>query len=164
MQGVVWITGLSGAGKSTVAGLVRRRLGKLGVRSVLLDGDRMRSIIPFDLGYREADRLLLAGFYARLAKEIAEQGNMVVCSTISLFHQVHEWNRANIVNYVETWLRVPADELRSRGRTARRDTVGANIRAEFPTRPDLVIDNYGSTTADQAGDTIVRTLLAVHRR
>ena len=163
-QGVVWITGLSGSGKSTVTTRLRNRLVKSGIEPVVLDGDRIRAIMPVRFGYEESDRRRLAMFYARLAQEIAGPGRLVLCSTISLFHEVHEWNRENNEHYVEVFLRVPLDELRARdGRAALYaggSAVGSGVTAEFPETPDVLIDNHGATTSDDAADRIMAVLAA----
>jgi cytidine diphosphoramidate kinase len=160
----VWVTGLSGAGKSTVASALNERLTAKGVRPVLLDGDSLRAILPVRMGYEQAERRKLALYYAGLARELAQQGHLVICSTVSLFHEVHEWNRRNIARYLEVWLRVPVPELRARGHRDHlyrtrgvEQVVGVDTEAEFPIRPDIVVSNYGDTTVEQA----VRQVLAV---
>ncbi|MEV7779272.1 adenylyl-sulfate kinase [Kitasatospora sp. NPDC088351] len=122
-------------------------------------------------GYEKADRRRLAMFYAQLAHQLAAQGHLVVCSTISLLHEVHDWNRRPTPGYVEVWLRVPIEELRTReGRAAfygsertdagaLRDVVGVDTRAEFPRTPDVVIDNHGEMTAERAADLILRAVV-----
>lgn len=170
--GVVWITGLSGTGKSTVASIVGGRLTDAGRRPVLLDGDRIRRIMPASPGYTEPERRRVATFYSRLAHEMAGQGHLVVCATISLFHDVQRWNRENIDNYLEVWLRVPLTALKDRegraafydhrslgpGQTALRNVVGVDAPAQFPREADLVIDNFGDTTAHDASDRIMNAL------
>lgn len=166
-SGVIWITGLSGAGKTTVAALVRKELADAGRACVHLDGDQMRAILPVEVGYAEHERRRLAMFYARLARNIAEQGNLVICSTISLFREVHAWNRANIDGYYEIWLRVPAEQLagrsvmtKARGAAEPQDRpsdfVGTTIAPEFPTAAHLVLDNHGEMTASRAASDILR--------
>jgi cytidine diphosphoramidate kinase len=166
--GVVWITGLSGAGKSTVARLVRDRLTELGTAPVLLDGDRMRAILPVEFGYEEAERRKLAFYYARLARELAGQGHLVLCATVSLFHDVQAWNRAHTPGYLEVWLRVPVEVLGRRegraafygagGAPALRNVVGVETPAAFPVAADLVIDNFGDVTPQVAAARIVAAL------
>lgn len=154
--GVIWLTGLSGAGKSTVAELLDERLRVAGVPPILLDGDRLRTIMPVRMGYAREDRRRLARSYSGLAAELAGQGHLVICATISLFHEVHTWNRAHLPNYLEVWLRVPAPELRARTVPYRGclDVVGADILPEFPLRPDLVIDNHPPVSARETADLI----------
>lgn len=165
-HGVVWITGLSGAGKTTVTHLLRDRLAATGRTPIVIDGDRMRALLPNPLGYLENDRRKLAGFYGGLAKELADQGQLVLCATVSMFHEAQAWNRANISSYVEVWLRVPVSALTARNHRpvlygphrSATNVVGVETPAEFPRAADLVIDNFGSTTASDAADAIQATL------
>jgi cytidine diphosphoramidate kinase len=147
--GVVWITGMSGVGKTTVAELVRRRLARSGPPPVLLDGDRVRRVLADEPGFTVEQRRRLAMVYARLAAEIAAQGHLVLCATVSLFHSVHEWNREHLPGYLEVLLRASPEELRRRSKVyGKADVVGVDIVAEFPLSPDLIID---TTTTRPAG-------------
>ena len=115
---VVWITGLSGAGKSTLAHEVVTRMRSAGESLVMLDGDELREV--FGAVVANADnhgregRLALAMQYAHLCRVIAAQGLTVVIATISLFREVHAWNRNNLPGYFEVYLNMPFDELRRR--------------------------------------------------
>src|ERR1700675_1668824 len=129
---VFWITGLSGAGKTTLGLELSSRLRAAGRRVTFLDGDALRSVIAEDLGHSLDDRRRSAMRNARLCRLLAEQGVDVVCATISLFHEVQRWNRKNITGYREIYLRVPMDELR------RRDTKGIYARAENGNGRDVV--------------------------
>ncbi|MEO5363227.1 MAG: adenylyl-sulfate kinase [Magnetococcus sp. DMHC-8] len=115
---VIWITGLSGAGKSTLAGEVVRRLRDQGRAVVLLDGDELREVFgsaSLDARNYERDkRLALALQYAHLCRVIAGQGLLVVIATMSLFKEVHAWNRRHLPGYFEVYLHVPLAELRRR--------------------------------------------------
>ncbi len=150
----IWLTGLSSTGKSAVAGELRALLLARGVVPVQLDGDRVRAALPWPTGYEREERLELARLYGRLAREFVRQGHVVICSTVSLFHEVHAWNREHIPGYLEVWLRAPEDELQRRDRSGRRDVytgargavVGLELAPELPLAPDLVIDNHGAMT------------------
>src|SRR6185295_11699411 len=104
---VVWITGLSGAGKTTVARALVTRLRRVGGAVVHLDGDALREVYGDDAGHREADRQRIGARHARLSRLLASQGVDVVCSTISMFRALWAWNRSHIQRYVEIYLRVP---------------------------------------------------------
>ncbi len=160
---VYWITGLSGAGKTTVGQELWRRLRTAGRSAIFLDGDALREVIAEDLGHSTANRRASAMRNARLCRMLASQGADVVCPTISLFHEVQVWNRRNIPGYCEIYLRVPLDELRRRDpkglyaaadRGDLRDMVGLDVPAEVPEAPNLVLDNFGSLDSSTAVDRI----------
>lgn len=115
---VVWITGLSGAGKSTLAHEVVARLRAAGEAVVMLDGDELREVFGAVAtnaqNHGREGRLALALQYAHMCRVIATQGLTVVIATISLFKEVHAWNRVNLPGYFEAYLKVPVDELRRR--------------------------------------------------
>ncbi|MDZ3993770.1 Cytidine diphosphoramidate kinase [Pseudomonas sp. Teo4] len=115
---VVWITGLSGAGKSTLAREVVAGLRHQGNSVVMLDGDELRDVFGTTAirpqNYDREARLALAMQYAHLCRVIAAQGHIVVIATISLFREIHAWNRAHLPGYFEVYLKVPVEELRRR--------------------------------------------------
>lgn len=149
---VIWITGLSGAGKSTLAVAVVERLRWAGHRVLLLDGDALRQVFGSEAAnadnHGREGRLALAFQYARLCELIARQGITVVIATISLFREVHAWNRHHLVDYFEVYLKVPVEELRRRdpkGIYRRFDAgelahvVGLDVPVEEPEAPDCVV-------------------------
>jgi len=115
---VVWITGLSGAGKSTLAQAFVAGLRSHGRSVVMLDGDELRDVFGAaaanSQNHGREGRLALALQYAHLCRVIAAQGHIVVIATISLFREVHAWNRAHLPGYFEVYLKVPVEELRRR--------------------------------------------------
>ncbi|MFV0421124.1 adenylyl-sulfate kinase [Oleidesulfovibrio sp.] len=142
---VVWITGLSGAGKTTIArALVARMPG-----AILLDGDELRAVLgAASSSFEYEKRKELAFTYARLCKLLAEQGLTVIIATISLFHDVHAWNRAHLPSYLEVFLDI-SEEIRQardpKGLYAAaqqghiRHMAGMETPVETPLAPDLVI-------------------------
>lgn len=144
---VFWITGLSGVGKTTTALLVANRLRQKICNTVVLDGDELRSAYPGDLGYTEQSRREVAIAHARMCRLFAQQGMIVFCATISLYHSVHRWCRQNIKNYHEVLIRVPAIELEKRDERGLYKNfqpdgvVGVDLRFEEPECPHLIIDN-----------------------
>ncbi len=166
---VFWITGLSGAGKTTLGQRLCTWLRAAGHSVVFLDGDALRGAISEDLGYSAGDRRKSAMRNARLCRLLAEQGTDVVCATISLFHEIHHWNRANIPGYFEIYLRVPLEELRRRdykgvyAAAQNGHAVGVDIPQEVPEAPDLIIDNYGAVDLDLALERVL-TACAVWKR
>lgn len=154
---VYWITGLSGAGKTTIASLLYKDLicKKEGI--VLLDGDELRKTVAGDLGYTYEERLEAAMRYARLSAMLAKQGITVIIGTISMFDKVRDWNRENIPSYCEVYLEVPIEVLQSRNQKSLysdvkkgdvKNVVGMDMTIEEPKCPDIVIRNDGTLTVE----------------
>lgn len=114
----IWITGLSGSGKTTLGNELVSRLRAAGEVVVMLDGDELREVFGAVAAnaknHGREGRLALAMQYAHLCRVISAQGLTVVIATISLFREVHAWNRANLPGYFEVYLKVPVEELRRR--------------------------------------------------
>ena len=154
---VFWVTGLAAAGKSTIARLLFERIRRGNAASVLLDGDTLREVFGNDLGYAREERIRSAMRNARLCKLLADQGIDVVCATISLFQECHEWNRKHIVRYREIYVRASRDTLVQRdpkGLYARAlrgevaNVAGVDLKVDEPTSPDAVVDNDGAAALE----------------
>jgi adenylylsulfate kinase-like enzyme len=168
---VFWITGLSGSGKTSIGRALASHLRASGGRVIFLDGDTLRAAVSSDLGYSAEDRRSVAMRNGMLCRMLAEQGFDIVCSTISLFHDVQRWNRENIVLYNEIFVRVPLEELKRRDikgiygddrRAA--NVVGLDIPAETPEAPDLILDNHDSLEPEEAVRLILDRASVVERQ
>lgn len=164
MGTVYWITGLSGAGKTTIGKLFYQRLKQKYSNTVFLDGDILREVFGSDLGYSESDRRKCAMRYARLCAMLQKQELNVVCCTISMFDSVREWNRENIVNYKEIYVQVSMEILKERNQkglysgvddSIGNNVVGVDLRIEEPQFPDLVLKNDGQATPNQQAEYIL---------
>jgi cytidine diphosphoramidate kinase len=168
---VIWITGLSGTGKSTLAKEVTARLRARGEAVVMLDGDELRDIfgtgIANENNHGRDERLALAMQYAHLCRMVASQGITVVIATISLFHSVHDWNRKNLPSYFEAFLKVPMDELRRRdpkGIYRRFDAnqlvnvAGLDLPVDEPKKADWVAEFQVDQTVTLLANDLMATL------
>lgn len=168
---VIWITGLSGAGKSTLAHEVVARLRAEGKAVVHLDGDELREVFGAVAAnaqnHGREGRLALAMQYAHLCRVVASQGLTVVIATISLFREVHAWNRRNLPGYFEVYLKVPVDELRRRdpkGIYRRFDAgelsnvAGLDLPIDEPEDADWVAEFSPIRTANMLADELTMIL------
>jgi bifunctional enzyme CysN/CysC len=123
---VLWFTGLSGAGKSTIADLVEKKLLALGRHTMLLDGDNVRHGLNRDLGFTDADRVENIRRVGEVAKLMTEAGLIVLCSFISPFRaerrMVRELTAATA--FLEVFIDTPIDEC------IRRDPKGLYAKAK----------------------------------
>ena len=149
---VYFFTGLSGAGKTTLGGLFHRRLKDREDNVVLLDGDSIRLVYNEDISYTEESRRKGAGRTFRVAKMLSDQGIDVVVCSICMYSAVREWNRENIENYREIYIKVDRDVLLRRNQkglyTAGKDVVGVDIPFDEPKQPDFIIENNGQETPE----------------
>ncbi len=145
---VYWVTGLSGAGKTTLATRLVAGLSALEIPSVLLDGDDLRTVLVGQdaEGFGRQDRLALGLRYAKLAQILSIQGIDVVVATISMFDDVYNWNRENIELYTEVFLDVPMAELRRRdskglyrrsGEETDMEVAGVQVPVDLPQDPTI---------------------------
>lgn len=167
---VWWLTGLPGAGKTTLARILRDRLTSYRRTPVLLDGDELRAILGAENNaYGTQDRQKLAYFYARLCRYLSSQGFDVICATVSLFSSIHHWNRENIDHYIEVLIQAPSGVLQERdqkglysgaeGGTSS-DVPGVDLHVEFPKAPDLIIDNDGSRSPEELVERLLAYLMS----
>ena len=149
MTNVYWITGLSGAGKTTLGKALYNKMLQSNPNTVLLDGDDLRKIFDTVTDYSTQARKNLAMSYSRLCHMLSRQGINVIICTISMFHDVHKWNRKEIDGYVEIYLKTSLETLRQRdgkglyaqqSKGTIKNLVGIDIQAEEPINPDLIVE------------------------
>jgi bifunctional enzyme CysN/CysC len=166
--GVLWFTGLSGAGKSTVANLVEKKLAAAGRHTYLLDGDNVRHGLNKDLGFTEADRVENIRRIAEVARLMVDAGLIVMTAFISPFRSERAMargllgEREFIEVYVNTSLAV-AEERDVKGlyKKARRGEIanftGISSPYEAPEAPEIIVDTM-SMTPENAADLVIRRL------
>lgn len=159
---VIWFTGLSGAGKSTIADRVAGELSKQGLKVERLDGDTVRSILPgtgFTRPEREA-HLRRVGF---LASTLEKNGVFVVASFVSPYEESRRFVRGLCSRFLEVYVATPLEECERRDakglyQKARRGEIdnftGISDPYEPPRRPDLVLDTTRTSVEAAAGQVL----------
>jgi bifunctional enzyme CysN/CysC len=165
--GLVWLTGLSGAGKSTIANLVEKKLHALGRHTYLLDGANMRRGLNKDLGFTEVDRVENIRRLAEVARLMVDAGLIVITAFISPFRAERAMARAMMDEgeFVEVHVDTPLDVAESRDtkglyKKARRGELknftGIDSPYEAPEAPELRVCTTTDSAEQVADQVIVR--------
>ena len=165
---ILWFTGLSGAGKSTIADRVEQKLQSLGSHTYLLDGDNVRHGLNRDLGFTEEDRVENIRRIAEVARLMADAGLIVIVSFISPFRSEREMARglAEEGEFVEIFVDTPVEVCEARdpkglyAKARSGDLVnftGIDSPYEPPQNPELRIDTT-NTSVDEAADRVLESL------
>jgi bifunctional enzyme CysN/CysC len=165
---IVWFTGLSGAGKSTIADLVEQKLSAMARHTMLLDGDNVRHGLNRDLGFTEADRVENIRRAGEVAKLMVDAGLIVICSFISPYGAERKMIRGLVADdeFIEVHVDTPLEEC------ARRDPKGLYAKAkdgriknftgldapyEAPESPELHLATVNET-AERLADQVIKVL------
>jgi bifunctional enzyme CysN/CysC len=155
---VVWVTGYSASGKTSVGRKTESLLRAQGHTTVFLDGDDLRSILGNRWGYDREERIDLSRVYFRLCNHLASQGVIVVIAAVAMYKEIREWTGRNVPGLVEVYLDVPEDERVQRDRATKNiyEELKKNLdQYDPPPFPDLRIFNYAHVTVDDAAARIV---------
>jgi bifunctional enzyme CysN/CysC len=165
---VLWFTGLSGSGKSTIANLVERQLHEHGVRTFLLDGDNVRHGLNRDLGFADADRVENVRRVGEVAKLFTEAGLVVLCSFISPFRAERQMVRELLPegDFIEIFVDTPIEDCMKRdpkglyakalkGEIA--NFTGVTSPYEEPEAAELVLSTQ-ETSAAQSAERVIAEL------
>jgi bifunctional enzyme CysN/CysC len=166
---VLWFTGLSGAGKSTIANLVEKKLARMNRHSFLLDGDNVRHGLNKDLGFTDADRVENIRRVGEVARLMTDAGLIVITAFISPFRAEREMVRSMMEpgEFIEVHIDTPLADAEQRDvkglyKKARsgelKNFTGIDSPYEPPQDPEIRIDTT-NMTAEEAAEEIVRRLI-----
>ncbi|MCA2011165.1 sulfate adenylyltransferase subunit CysN [Cereibacter sphaeroides] len=166
---VVWLTGLSGSGKSTIGNALEKKLARMNRHTFLLDGDNVRHGLNKDLGFTEADRVENVRRVGEVAKLMTDAGLIVITAFISPFRSERDMVRGMMQpgEFVEVFVDTPlsvAEERDVKGLYAKarsgqlKNFTGIDSPYEAPESPEIRIDTT-AMTADEAADAIIARLI-----
>ena len=171
MPKLLWFTGLSGSGKSTIANLVEKKLYALGRHSFLLDGDNVRHGLNKDLGFTDADRIENIRRVGEVAKLMTDAGLIVLTAFISPFRAERDMARRMMPagDFIEIFIDTPLEEAEKRDvkglyKKARSGTLknftGIDSPYEHPIAPEIHIDTT-RISPEQAAEIIVEQVVGI---
>ena len=161
MSSVIWITGISGSGKTTLANAVAKYFIKNNKKILRLDGNQLRAILgaeeKTEKNFSREARLKIALRYSALCKLCVDQNITTIISTISMFREVHSWNRKNLKNYLEVFLKIPIEEAKKRDsknlykkykNKELSNIAGLDLKVDEPENPHLILEFYKEPSLD----------------
>ncbi|MGN6519548.1 MAG: sulfate adenylyltransferase subunit CysN [Dokdonella sp.] len=162
---VLWLTGLSGSGKSTIANIVERQLHALGARTYLLDGDNVRHGLSKDLGFTDADRVENIRRIGEVAKLMVDAGLIVITAFISPFRSERQLARGMVEDgeFIEIFVDTPLEVVEQRDpkglyKKARRGELknftGIDSPYEVPAAPELHLHTMQQSPEDSASEIV----------
>ena len=165
---IIWLTGLSGAGKSSIADLLEEKLNKQGKHTFLLDGDNLRHTLNQDLGFSDDDRNENIRRIGHVGKLMVDAGLIVIASFISPFEKQRKLTRELFEKdeYIEVFLNTPIEVCEQRDpkglyKKARsgliKDFTGIDSAYEKPENPEITLDGE-QYSADVLSDKIINYL------
>jgi bifunctional enzyme CysN/CysC len=171
---IIWFTGLSGAGKSTIANILDQKLFALGNHTMLLDGDNLRHGLNRDLGFTEADRVENIRRVGEVAKLMVDSGLIVICSFISPYKAERDMVRSLVAegDFIEVFVNTPIEEcmrrdpkgLYSKAKEGKiKNFTGIDAPYEAPERPEIRLETVGHRP-DELADQVVELLSASKAR
>ena len=160
---VIWLTGLSGSGKSTVNTILRKMLAKKKVKSIFLDGDSIREIYGNDLNFTESNRKIQIKRIQNLAKFFNKDKRVVLVSALYSSDSILTRNRKIFKKYYEVYLKAPISILRKRDiknlynpalKGKIKNVVGIDIKWNEPKNPNLIFDQAKKISPNKIAKTI----------
>ena len=162
---VFWITGLSGSGKTTIAEKIKKKIISQYGASLTFSGDDLRKLFNYNQFSKEA-RLTYAMSYGKFCKYISDKNINVIFSTVSLFDEVRRWNRSNINNYIEIYIKSDIKKLMKKRQKFfykgnYKNIVGKNLKAEFPKKPNITIKNDFTKPLNKLSKELIKKILVL---
>jgi adenylylsulfate kinase len=165
---VIWLTGLSGSGKSTIANLLEKKLAEHNKHTYLLDGDNVRHGLCGDLGFSDKDRVENIRRISEVAKLFVDSGQIVLTAFISPFKSERDYCRNLLENreFIEVFVNTPLDVCEQRDpkglyKKARQGDIsnftGIDSTYEEPENPEIVLD-YDGQSAEQSAEQLFEQL------
>ena len=164
---IIWLAGISGAGKTTLANCLVKKLKLKYPHTICLDGDEIRDLFGNDLGYSKEDRKVQISRIQRVAKFLDQQGAIVVTAALYSSKSITEYNRKNFKNYYEVYLKASIKLVASEDVKKiyngimigkEKNVVGIDIKWNEPKAPDLTLNRDTGYVVENAAENIIENI------
>ena len=157
---VLWITGLSGSGKTSISKLILNKFAKKYGKTLIFQGDQLRKIFQFK-DYSRQGRKKNGIIYSELLKEISDQGINVIISVIGMIESVRKKNRKNIENYLEIFiesdLKLIIKKTKKKHYKLKKNVVGIDIKPDLPKKPEIeIVNDFKRSIKDMTDEVIMK--------
>ena len=156
-----WITGLSGSGKTQISKKIYSQIKKEYGPTILFSGDDIRKIFNLK-GYTYKDRNETVMKYCKLSRSITSQNINVIFAVVGLIHNIRVWNRKNIKNYIEIYIKSDLKNIIKKRKKKIyhqniKNIVGLDIKSEIPKKPDIILYNkFQKNITDLSAELIIK--------
>tara|TARA_B100000315_G_C14541045_1_gene570889 strand:+ start:1084 stop:1617 length:534 start_codon:yes stop_codon:yes gene_type:complete len=157
-----WITGLSGSGKTLLAKKIKKDIKYLYGPTLVISGDDVRNIFSLK-GYTYRERLHTVKKYCKLVKFLTSQKINVIFAVIGMMDQIRKWNKKNIDNYIEIYVKSQIEKIIKQKRkkiyfSPKKNIVGLDIKPEFPKNPDIIITNNFKNDLNELSKILIKKI------
>ena len=159
---LIWVTGVSGSGKTTLANKIKKKIIKKYGPTLVVNGDDLRKIFKLKK-YDKNSRLQYSQQYGKFSKFVTNQGINVIFAAVGMFHSIRLWNRKNIKNYFEIFIKTNISKIKKKRKKAlylkkKNQIVGVQIKPELPKNPDVVISNDFNKSLKQLSEELIKKI------
>tara|TARA_B100001057_G_scaffold288717_1_gene288823 strand:+ start:488 stop:997 length:510 start_codon:yes stop_codon:yes gene_type:complete len=159
---LIWITGLSGAGKTSLANQIKKKIKENYGPTLLINGDDLRKIFKLNK-YDKSSRLKYVKQYSELVRFITNQGINVIFTVVGLFDSIRNWNRKNINNYIEIFVKADILQIKKKRKKKiyfkKKQIMGVQIKPEFPKKPDIILINDFKSNIKKLSKVLIKKII-----
>ena len=157
-----FVTGLAGSGKTSIAKKIKKEISQLYGPTIEVSGDNFRKIFKFNKYTQKARNEYLMN-YLVFAKLITDQKINLIFNLIGMYEKARRWNRKNIDNYVEIYIKANIYKIIKLKRKPiylhnKRNIIGLDIKPEFPKKPNIVIENDFNKNTDELAKELLKKI------
>ncbi len=161
-----WITGLSGSGKTTIAKKIKGYIENKYGPTILINGDDLRKYFLLK-GYSKSDRIDLAYKYSKLFKHITDQNINIIYATVGLVNKIRNIFRNLVRNFFVIYIKSDVAIIKQKRKKKmyfrlNKNIIGVHIKAEFPKKPDVMVENYLNRDLDKISKEIISKLSNIY--